>query len=127
MSNQQQQQQQAQLPRRPQRTPNWSAAWAAFDAQGAAHDQAVRDRMAQRNAMIARTSKLAAMSEEEREAFWQQEAQDAARSGVAQQAQQAARDRVQRWQQWLADHPVMYDIHGTRRYYDANEPPRWFV
>ncbi|MGZ3584364.1 MAG: hypothetical protein ACXWP6_17200, partial [Ktedonobacterales bacterium] len=78
-------------------------------------------------ARLRASSKLAAMSEEEREAFWQQEAQDAARSGVAQQAQQAARDRVQRWQQWLADHPVMYDIHGTRRYYDANEPPRWFV
>ncbi len=43
-----------------------------------------------------------------------------------QQQAQALRDRMQRWAQWLADHPVVYDNNGNRRNYQADEPADWF-
>lgn len=65
-------------PRRPLAKPDWGAALAALDAQGAARDQAARARREQHNAMIRRTNLLAQMSEEERAAYLQAEAEAAA-------------------------------------------------
>ncbi|MGZ3601599.1 MAG: hypothetical protein ACXWQ5_18320 [Ktedonobacterales bacterium] len=53
---------------------SWSEAFSVLDAQAAARDQARRDRLARHEAMIRRTNMLAAMTAEEREAYWRAEA-----------------------------------------------------